>query len=168
MSLYLAYDSAEKANAAAKRDGGNKLLIAVRPEDRDLVMAIVGNEFNIALCHTFTAAQAHMDETVKLVVCGVHFDNGKVFDFLRYVRESPSTENVPFFILLGAGSRYSPAIIDGIRAAAKLLRVTGFTDLTRFADKVGKEAAYEALRQGIRDTLVQRGEDAPVRPALPG
>ena len=165
MGLYLAYDSAQKPSPSAPAGAKKKLLIAIRREDVALTRNIIGDEFEIQVCHTFNEACAAMDGTVGLVACGVHFDSGKVFDFLRHVRENPATADLPFFILLGAGSRYSPAIVTGIKAAAKLLRVTGFTDLTRFADKIGKEAAFEALRKGIRDALIQQEEHPAARPS---
>ena len=127
MGLYLAYDSAQKPPTAASAGTKKKLLIAIRQEDLALTKNIIGDEFDILVCHTFKDACSALDGTVGLVACGVHFDGGKVFDFLRHVRENPGTADLPFFILLGAGSRYSPAIVTGIKAAAKLLKVTGFT-----------------------------------------
>jgi len=156
MGLYLAYDSEQKAAAQTSDDPRPKLLIAVRPEDVALGKIILGNEFNPVFCHSYEEACRGLDDSVQMVVCGVHFDNGKVFDLLRFVRETPQFETLPFFILLGAGSRYSHAIVQGIRAAAELLKVTAFTDLTRFADKFGKEASIDALRKGIRDTIAAR------------
>lgn len=139
-----------------------KLLLAVRPEDVALSKGILGEEFNAVFCHSYEEACAELDDSVRLVTCGVHFDNGKVFDLLRFVRENPRSADLPFFILLGAGSRYSPAIVQGIRAAAKLLKVTAFTDLTRFSDKLGANASVDALRQGIRDAIAaQSPQESP-------
>ena len=152
MGLYLAYDAEQKAGHP-QDDPRPKLLIAVRPEDVAFSRNILGDEFNAVFCHSFAEACAELDDSVRLVTCGVHFDNGKVFDLLRLVREQASTAHLPFFILLGADSRYSRAVVQGIRVAAKLLKVTAFTDLTRFADKLGDEASIAALRQGIRDAI---------------
>jgi hypothetical protein len=157
MGLYLAYDSSHDAPSPRRRA---KILIAIRPEDVAMSKLILGDEFDAVICHTFDEACAKLDDSISLVTCGVHFDNGKVFDLLRLVRESTRTENLPFFILLGAGSRYSPAIIHGIRSAAKLMKVTAFTDLARFSDKIGKDESIAALRQGIRDAIAA-GEQLP-------
>jgi hypothetical protein len=148
MGLYLVHDAEHKGGGSRPR-----LLIAVRPEDVALSREILGDEFDAVFCHSYEEACAHLDAGIRLVSCGVHFDNGKVFDLLRHVRENPETANLPFFIMLGAGSRYSPAIVQGIRAAAKLLKATAFTDLTRFADKVGNDASIASLRQGIKDAI---------------
>ncbi|WP_420476950.1 hypothetical protein [Noviherbaspirillum sp. ST9] len=153
MGLYLAYDSDFQAARQGQEDPRPQLLLAVRPEDVAMSKGILGEEFNAVFCHSYAEACAQLKNDVRLVTCGVHFDNGRVFDLLRFVRENPRTANLPFFILLGAGSRYSPAIVQGIRAAAKLLKVTAFTDLTRFSDKLGTSASIDALRQGIRDAI---------------
>ena len=166
MGLYLAYDAQQQACAEAQAGSRPKLLIAIRPEDVKLGRIILGDEFDPVFCHTYEEACARLDESVQLVTCGVHFDNGKVFDLLRFVREDPKLETLPFFILLGAGSRYSPAIVQGIRAAAELLNVTAFTDLARFAEKLGMDASLDALRQGIRDAIAARPATAAVRATL--
>jgi len=153
MGLYLAYDAAHKPPGDSGPAARPRLLIAVRHEDAAFARHIIGQEFDFVICHSFQEARDQLDKGVHLVTCGVHFDNGRVFDLLRAVRENPGTAHLPFFILLGAGSRYSPAIIQGIRAAAKLLKVTAFTDLARFADKLGRDAAIDALRKGIRDAI---------------
>jgi len=166
MGLYLAYDSEQEAAAPPSADPRPKLLIAVRPEDMALSKIILGNEFNVVFCHTYEEACRALDGSVQMVTCGVHFDNGKVFDLLRYVRATPEFETLPFFILLGAGSRYSHAIVQGIRAAAELLKVTAFTDLTRFAEKFGKDASFDALRKGIREAIAASTAYPCARPTL--
>lgn len=163
MGLYLAYNAEKISCGQTQGDPRPKLLIAVRPEDVALSRQILGDEFNAVFCHSYEEACAQLDDSIKLVTCGVHFDNGKVYDLLRFVRERTATANLPFFVMLGAGSRYSPAIVQGIRVAAKLLKVTAFTDLTRFADKLGSEASMDALRQGIRDAIAARAPADSVR-----
>jgi hypothetical protein len=98
-----------------------------------------------------------MDEAIDIAVCGVHFDNGKVFDLLRYIRGHYLAHDLPVFMLLATGSRYSPAIVHGVRRAAQIMGVTAFTDMTRLIEKVGKQQAVEILRQGLRDA--RRGQE---------
>lgn len=137
------------------------LLLAIRPEDTHLATAIIDNPDHAVFCHTYEQAQASLNDGIYAVVCGVHFDNGKVFDYLRYVRSHPAMHDVPIFILLGNSSRYSPSIVHGMRRAAEVLGVTAFTDLIRLTDKVGKEQAFEILREGVRNpgTFKPPGQD---------
>ncbi|HYD96537.1 MAG TPA: hypothetical protein VEC01_14505 [Noviherbaspirillum sp.] len=133
--------------------GSKRVLVAIRPEDDALARAILGDRFDVVWCHSYREAELLLEKNIGLVACGVHFDNGKVFDLLRLVRSRPATRRLPFFILLGAGSRYSPAIVQGIRSAAELLGVTAFTDLTRMAEKFGREQMREKLVEGMLAAL---------------
>ncbi|HJV50084.1 MAG TPA: hypothetical protein VJ652_01400 [Noviherbaspirillum sp.] len=128
-----------------------RLLVAIRHEDVPLCNAIIDNAYHALFCHTYEQAVYCLDGSIYAVVCGVHFDNGKVFDFLRHVRTHPVAHDTPVFILLGNSSRYSPAIVHGMRRAAEVLGVTAFTDLIHLTDKVGREQAIEVLRDGLRN-----------------
>jgi hypothetical protein len=129
-----------------------KVLVAVRPSELPMVAEVLGSEFVLVVCHSLDDAIAHLDASVGLIACGVHFDSGRMFDFLRHVKESAAFRNVPFYILLGVG-RYSQPIMHGIRSAAKLMGAAGFTDLSGLREKVGGEQAYEQLRSVVRQVL---------------
>ncbi|WP_156396844.1 hypothetical protein [Noviherbaspirillum sp. Root189] len=132
-----------------------KLVIAVREVDKLFTQAILGDAFDVVLCHTLEDAKAAIDEQVGMVVCGVHFAQGAVFELLQFVRSNPVSRQVPFFVMLDTAGRYnySPAIVHGLRAAAKALGATGFTDLSALVEKTGREEAIEILRRGIQDAL---------------
>lgn len=132
-----------------------KLVIAIRKVDVAVTKAILGDEFEVVFCHTMEDAQAAIDEQVGIVVCGVHFAQGAVFELLQFVRSNPASKQVPFFVMLDTAGRYnySPAIVHGLRAAAKALGATGFTDLSALVEKAGREDAIEILRRGIQDAL---------------
>ncbi|WP_151636871.1 hypothetical protein [Noviherbaspirillum aerium] len=108
-----------------------KLLIAVREEDMPLARTVLGTEFEVVFCHTVEAAKHMLEDGMDVVVSGVHFDSGAVFELLQYVRSSPTHGKLPFFVLLDTSKRYSysPAIVHGLKTAARALGATEFTDL---------------------------------------
>lgn len=132
-----------------------KLVIAVREVDKLLTQEILGTEFDVVFCHTLEDVHTAIDEHVGMVVCGVHFAQGAVFELLQFVRSNPVCKQVPFFVMLDTAGRYnySPAIVHGLRAAAKAMGATGFTDLSALVEKTGREEAIEILRRGIQDAL---------------
>lgn len=132
-----------------------KILVAIRPQDLQLVTAALGSEFEVVLCHTLKEAEAALGRDIGMIACGVHFDNGAMFDLLRAAKARPDTFNVPFYLLLGEGSGHSDAMLRGIRTAAKLLGANGFTDLSRLRSDVGEQEAYNRLRDGVRNALSQ-------------
>ncbi|MEC4723581.1 hypothetical protein RY831_31055 [Noviherbaspirillum sp. CPCC 100848] len=135
-----------------------KLLIAVREEDMPLARAVLGFDFDVVCCHTIEAAKRMLGEGIDVVVSGVHFDSGAVFELLQHVRSSSMHGKLPFFVLLDSGHRYSysPAIIHGLKTAAKALKATEFIDLAALVEQFGRKEAVEILRRGIRDASVQQ------------
>jgi hypothetical protein len=134
-----------------------KLLIAVRENDVQLTESFLAGDYQLVYSHTLEAAKAALQDGIDVVVCGVHFDSGSVFNLLQYVRSSPVHGKLPFFVMLDISRRYSysPAIIHGLKTAARALGATGFTDLGALVEKFGREEAVEILRRGIRDASRQ-------------
>lgn len=133
--------------------GAKKILVAVRPEDLPLVTGALGPEFCAVVCHTLREAEAALGPDIGMIACGVHFDRGAMFDFLRSAQAHPHARGLPFYLLLGEGSGHSEAVLRGIRSAARLLGATAFTDLSRLRRDLGEQAAYERLRAAVREAL---------------
>lgn len=133
-----------------------KVLVAVRPQDLQLVASALGTEFDTLICHTLKEAEAALGPEIGTIACGVHFDSGAMFDLLRAAKANPATQQVPFYLLLGEGSGHSEAMLQGIRSAAKVLGAAGFTDLSQLRGELGEQGTYERLRQGVREALSGR------------
>lgn len=133
------------------------LLIAVREDDIPLVQTFLGDSYRLVFCHTMEAAKAALEDGVDIVVSGVHFDGGAVFDLLQHVRSSKVFGTLPFFVMLDTSRRYnySRAIVHGMRSASKALGASGFTDLGGMIEKFGRDEAVKMLRKGIDDVLGQ-------------
>lgn len=129
------------------------ILIAVSQQDSQLVFDVLGDEFNLLICHTFQEAEALLGKDIHLVACGVHFDQGRMFDLLQRVRNTPHLREIPFLLALGRGTKYSAAILQGIDSAARLLGATAFINMLELVDGLGKEEAYEDIRRTVRRLL---------------
>jgi hypothetical protein len=130
-----------------------KLLVAVRPQDTDLMSEALGTEFDLVICHSLIKAKVALDKDIGLIACGVRFDEGRMLDLLRYIKESPKTQSIPFFCIIGAGKSFSPAVLHGIKQAVLILGANGIIDLSELRKKLGDEQAYETLRGVIRKVL---------------
>lgn len=135
------------------RIGTPTLLIAVSSQDTQLVYDVLGDEFNLLICHSFLEAEALMGKDIDLVTCGVHFDRGRMFDLLKLVRSTPKLQDVPFLLALGREVKYSPAILQGIETAAESLGATAFINMLELVSSMGKEDAYEDIRRTVRRLL---------------
>jgi hypothetical protein len=130
------------------------LLIAIRPEDIRMMTTALGAEFNIRLCHTLADAKAALaapgNSDIDAIACGLHFDDGKMFDLLSYAKHYPDTQDIPFFCIKGAGGELTPAIFKAIVIATEKMGADGFIDISDLCGKIGAEATYAMLRNGLR------------------
>ncbi|WP_194726235.1 hypothetical protein [Noviherbaspirillum malthae] len=133
--------------------GKPTLLIAVSRQDTPLVHDVLDDEFNLLVCHSFQDAKTLLAQDISLVTCGVHFDQGRMFDLLQLVRCDPKLHEVPFLLALGREVKYSPAILQGIETAAESLGATAFINMLELVSSMGKETAYEDIRRTVRRLL---------------
>ncbi len=130
-----------------------RLLLAVRPQDRPLATAALGEEFDVAIAYTYNEAEAILREGVLMVVCGAHFDDGRMFDLLRLVKGDPALAKIPFIPVLGKLPANSPAMARSIRNATTALGADGFLDLSRMSARMGQQQMLDKLRQMAREAL---------------
>lgn len=130
-----------------------RLLVAVRPQDRDLVVLALGTEFDLTIAYTGAEALMAVQQGVDMIICGVHFDEGRMFELLRALKADPRTQAIPFVPVLGYGSAHSEAIRHGIRSAALSLGAAAFIDLEDMAARYGVEQGFTRLRQMVHNAL---------------
>lgn len=132
-----------------------RLLLAVRPEDRPMAMAALGEEFDVAIAYTYNEAEAALRAGVVMVVCGAHFDDGRMFDLLRLVKGDPAYAKIPFIPVLGRLPANSSAMAQSIRNATAALGADGFVDISRLERRMGEQEMADKLRQMAREALTQ-------------
>ena len=113
----------------------------------------LGENINVVVRHTCEDAKAALDDNIGLIVCGVHFDSGQMFEFLRFAKQHPKGKSVPFVVVLGETGRYSPAIIQGIERAVKVRGADVFFDIAKKIQDSGKEEAFKQIQQKILQRL---------------
>lgn len=129
------------------------VLVAVRPEDHALVSSVLEGFFDFTVCHTLREAVARLDEPINLIVCGVHFDHGAMFDLLAAAKSHPNTNSVPFLLVLREESSHSANIIEGIRRAAAVRGVDAFLDLRELRADMSEQQMLDHLRRRMRQVL---------------
>lgn len=115
--------------------------------------AILGDEWPVDACHTLRDATSRLSPDTGIIVCGVHFDQGAMFDLLRVVKADPATSSIPFLLIVRRNTSHSEAMIDGIRSAAKILGVSAFIDLSTYRTDLDDAGRAAALRDLARQAL---------------
>ena len=130
-----------------------KVLVAIRPEDMDVMRRVLGDEFQVINCITLGEARAALTADLALIACGVHFDEGRMFDLLKMVKEDPQLCAIPFWGILRDVGLLSSAITRGIRTAMKSMGASGLFNLSQLDAGSGEDAAFHNLRSAIRQSL---------------
>lgn len=133
-----------------------KVLAAIRPDDADVMRRVFGDEFEVISCETLVEAQAALSADLAMIACGVHFDDGRMFDLLKSVKTDPRFANIPFWGILRDEGLLSRAITRGIRTAMKSMGANGLFNLSQIDAGTAEEAAYRELRGALKQSLVQK------------
>ncbi|OGB23754.1 MAG: hypothetical protein A3I66_15950 [Burkholderiales bacterium RIFCSPLOWO2_02_FULL_57_36] len=131
----------------------SRILVAVRQEDVAEIFDALGFEFDAVLCHSLKEARLRLDASISVILCGLRFDRGMIFDLLRHAKTSPMTRSIPFYSIVESKNIFSPAILNSVQMAATVLGASGFIDLFEVTNTAGEPEAYERLRQIIRQLV---------------
>jgi hypothetical protein len=97
--------------------------------------------------HSLSEAKSMLQsnaDVISLVACGVHFDESRMFDLLRYVRES--FPGIPFICCRVLEMQFARISIPAIALSAASLGAVTFFDLPGRTKEVGRQAAEEEFR----------------------
>lgn len=132
-----------------------KIVVAIRPEDAEVMRRVLGDEFDLILCTSLPEAQAALTPGIAMIVCGVHFDDGRMFDLLKYAKSHDALRAIPFWGVLRDEGMLSSAITRGIRTAMKTLGANGLFNLSQVPQNEDQEKSFQALRATLAQALDQ-------------
>jgi hypothetical protein len=130
-----------------------RIVVAIRPEDAEAMRCVLGDEFDLVLCTSLLEAQEALTPEVDLIACGVHFDDGRMFDLLKYAKANLALSSIPFWGVLRDEGMLSSAITRGIRTAMKTLGANGLFNLSQMRNDGQPEVLYRELRAAIAQSL---------------
>jgi len=126
-----------------------KILVADTPDGDRRISAILSG-YPLVFARTLEQAQrALAREQPALVLVGVHFDDSRMFDFLRHLQASGRPAGCAV-ICMRSQQFVSPAItIEGLEIATRALGCSLFLDLTWYADDAVGNAAVRQLLEAL-------------------
>lgn len=113
---------------------------------------------DVTVCTSMEEAQSTLSKGVDLVICGLHFDEGRMLDFLRFAKANPDTRPIPFICIKSTEDMLSPVMLQSVEIASKALGATRFVDLYEWRTTLGDEQAFHKLRDCI-DHAIQDDSD---------
>ncbi|WP_194722105.1 hypothetical protein [Noviherbaspirillum malthae] len=127
-----------------------KLLLAIRPKAVTRLSNVLGDEFSLVFCHTVDDALGKLDEDIDAIICGTNFDESRMFELLRRVKDNRATRDLPVICMKVFGGVLHEGSYAGVEKAVELLQASAYVDFTRWRLELGKAQAAEQLRVLIR------------------
>jgi hypothetical protein len=137
-------------------DSKQEVLAAFPPFALPTLARLLGTCVHLVPASSMAEARNQLAQRpgIALVTCGVHFDESRMFDLLRYARRAfPRLPFVCCRVLSSEVSRISRASIE---IAAASLGAAAFVDLPALAEELGDEEAGQRFRAVVLVQLALR------------
>lgn len=133
-----------------------KILVAVSLQALPVMTHALSADFILLPCLTLDQArQALRANEIDLAIAGIHFDESRMFDLLRYAQADPATDGIPFLCLKILDDRIAPTFLQSAEIASRALGARDFIDLSEWRARLGDDEAFRQLRDCIYKLLPQ-------------
>ena len=133
-----------------------RILVADSPESCAVFRAALASSFELEAVATFERARTALSKPPALVVCGCHFDEGRMYDLLRHMKATPGLDRIPFMAVRCMQGELEDTLYESVKIAVRALGGNAFVDLLRWQRRWGAPEASHRLTH-----LVQTLVDAP-------
>ena len=133
-----------------------RVLLAGTQDAIDTVRAALGDLLDYICADSVETAIGHLDRDLDLILCNVRFDESRMFDFLRAVRERDVAQGIPVVCIRAHDRPLSPGTHDAIEAALREFDTACFVDLYSLSRESGGSAALAILRNTVFSRLKPR------------
>ena len=110
---------------------------------------VVGPAAEIVGAATLDEALAALRDGVDLVICGIHFDQSRMFDLLRLAKADRATRDTPFVCFRHLDSELPQQVFESLQIACVALGAIGFVDLFELRSRYGVHEADTRLRATV-------------------
>lgn len=137
----------------------SRILLADTPEGVEAFRAALATSFDLVAVGTFERAKTALETPPALVVCGCHFDEGRMYDLLRYLKASPGLQRVPFMAVRAMQGELEDALYESVKIAVRALGGNAFVDLLRWQRRWGEAEASHRLTHLVQTLVNASGND---------
>jgi CheY-like chemotaxis protein len=124
------------------------ILVADDDASFEVFRAALNTDLPLTRVATLEQARRALGEPPSLVVCGCHFDEGRMYDLLRHLKASPELARVPFVaVRCVQDDLLDDALYESVKIAVRALGGNAFVDLLRWKRRWGQTEAGHRLTQ---------------------
>lgn len=138
----------------------SRILLADTPEGVEAFRAALATPFELVAVGTFERAKTALAAPPALVVCGCHFDEGRMYDLLRYLKATPGLQQVPFMAVRAMQGELEDALYESVKIAVRALGGNAFVDLLRWRRRWGEAEASHRLTHLVQTLVNAAGADS--------
>ena len=137
-----------------------RLLVCTIPEMLATAHEILGERYRCDFSLSLNDACGYLNTRPDAIICNLHFDEGRMFEFLAYVRAHPGTRDVPFIVLQTRKS-LTPGTIKGIQSASRTFGIDAFVEVFRVQQDHGRDVMATEVCETI-DRLLAAKQRVPL------
>lgn len=126
-----------------------KILVALRPEHRELISSILGNS-DLVFASSIDEAYASLGPDLDLIICGLHFENGRMYDLLKFSKAYQQTKDIPFLCVQITGGILPYGAFKSMVTAFDVLGGDLFVQLAKWRIELGDQQAFTKLLDVIK------------------
>jgi hypothetical protein len=127
------------------------IVVADTAEAFALLRASLQGAWGLRHAADLSSARNLVDTDTPLVICGCHFDEGRLYDLLRHLKSRPETAAVPFLALRALEGKLEDALYESVKIATHALGGNGFIDLYRWKSRYGEVEARHRLTRAVEE-----------------
>lgn len=129
-----------------------RVLVAGTRHAIEVLEAVLRDFFEVAGATSMAEALAQ-SARADVVICNVHFDDSRMFEFLHALRESSEGSELPVICCRVHAEPLSPNVRRAIEHALEALGITVFVDRPQLLERYHPSVVDEMLRQLLLDRL---------------
>jgi hypothetical protein len=124
-----------------------KTLLACWDEATEFAIRTLGDDFNVSVVHTLSAARSHLEANgFDLIVVTIRFDESRPLELLPLATKA----KVPVAIVRFGISQLAQDVVAGMFVAARSLGCRTTLDLSALSKDLGRDAAIREFRAVLK------------------
>jgi hypothetical protein len=142
------------------------ILVAIRPEQQALMATVLQNN-TLHFVQNIDEACSALSTDFDLIICGLHFENGRMYDFLKFSKAYQQTKDIPFLCVQLSGGILPYGAFKSMITAFDVLGGDLFVQLAKWRIELGDEQAFIKLLDVIRTLAGKRLAHDLITPVQP-
>jgi len=122
----------------------SKILIADTPEGSTKLNQIL-NGHDLTFAKTLSEARGKLEQPFDLVIAGLHFDDSRMFEFLRELKRSDCNATKPLILYCSKDTRMVRMMVESLRLISGAIGAWTFLDELAFATSSNPHAELRLI-----------------------